>query len=645
MIPSPLRLHRFLSRSFSVLKSSPVRRMAVVTNLRDPNTLSNYNNWRSTHITANFDILFDQKKLVGNVVHRFKSTTDAESREIILDTSYLDIGSVKVNGQPSKWELMSPLAPFGTPLKISLDKAVELNETIEVDIAVKTTEKCTALQWLTPAQTSNKKHPYMFSQCQAIHARSIFPCQDTPDVKSTFDFNITSPLPVMTSGLPLRDSSENPQSGNRLYRFNQSVPIPSYLFAIASGDVSEAPIGPRSVVATSPDKLEDCKWELEADTETFITTIEKIVYPYAWGEYNVLILPPSFPYGGMENPIFTFATPSIISKDRENIDVIAHELAHSWSGNLVTNASWEHFWLNEGWTVYLERRVCDFIVFGLTILTGSCIDAGCNAYRHFSAIIGWKSLTDSIEHFGHDHEFTKLVTDLKGKDPDDAFSSIPYEKGFNFLFHLENLVGKPKFDKFIPHYFTVFKMKSLDSYEFKATILDFFKSDAEASKLGSTLLVCPPKPQFDTSLVDVVYSLAQKWETLHNSSFKPQASDLEGLTANQIVVFLEQVLRWEQPLRPELSKLMGEVYGLAKSDNIEVSNLYFQVGMKAGDESVIEPTTELLGRIGRMKFVRPLFRNLQKINRPVALETFEKYKDFYHPICRGMVEKDLFGKK
>ncbi|KAJ5674878.1 uncharacterized protein N7477_004812 [Penicillium maclennaniae] len=588
--------------------------MAVVTNPRDPNTLSNYNNWRSTHITANFDILFDQKKLVGNVVHRFKSTTDAESREIILDTSYLDIGSVKVNGQPSKWELMSSLAPFGTPLRICLDKAVELNGTVEVDIAVKTTEKCTALQWLTPAQTSNKKHPYMFSQCQAIHARSIFPCQDTPDVKSTFDFNITSPLPVMTSGLPLRDSSETP-------------PIrKAYLFAIASGDVSEAPIGPRSVVATSPDKLEECKWELEADTETFINTIEKIVYPYAWGEYNVLILPPSFPYGGMENPIFTFATPSIISKDRENIDVIAHELAHSWSGNLVTNASWEHFWLNEGWTVYLERRI-------LAAIHGE-------AYRHFSAIIGWKSLTDSVEHFGHDHEFTKLVTDLKGKDPDDAFSSIPYEKGFNFLFHLENLVGKPKFDKFIPHYFTVFKMKSLDSYEFKATILDFFNSDSEASKLLNDL---DWDKWFYTP--DVVYSLAQKWETLPNSSFKPQASDLEGLTANQIVVFLEQILRWEQPLRPELSKLMGEVYGLSKSENIEVSNLYFQVGMKAGDESVIEPTTELLGRIGRMKFVRPLFRNLQKINRPVALETFEKYKDFYHPICRGMVEKDLFGKK
>ncbi|CAL5874870.1 uncharacterized protein PFLUO_LOCUS9172 [Penicillium psychrofluorescens] len=606
---------------------------------RDPNTLSNYNNWRSTHITANLDIRFDQKLLAGNVVHQFKSITDAQSREIILDTSHLDIGAVKVDGKPSQWELLPQLEPFGTPLKITLEQGVKLNGTVEVEIAVKTTARCTALQWLTPAQTSNKKHPYMFSQCQAIHARSIFPCQDTPDVKSTFDFNITSPLPVIASGLPIRQSSVTSQSGNQLYRFHQSIPIPSYLFALASGDVAEAPIGPRSVVATSPDELAGCKWELENDTENFITTIEKIVYPYVWGEYNVLILPPSFPYGGMENPIFTFATPSIISKDRENIDVIAHELAHSWSGNLVTNASWEHFWLNEGWTVYLERRI-------LAAIHGE-------PYRHFSAIIGWKALTDAMEHFGHDHEFTKLVVDLKGKDPDDAFSSIPYEKGFNFLFHLENLVGKQQWDKFIPHYFTVFKTKSLDSYEFKATVLDFFKSDAETSKALNELdwdrwfyaPGLPPKPTFDTSLVDVVYELAQKWKSLPGSSFKPMASDIQDLTANQIVVFLEQVLRFEQPLQPELSKLMGEVYGLTKSENIEVANLYFQVGLKTGDESVIEPTTELLGRIGRMKFVRPLYRNLQKINRPVALATFEKHRDFYHPICRAMVEKDLFGKK
>ena len=171
----------------------------------------------------------------------------------------------------------------------------------------------------------------------------------------------------------------------------------------------------------------------------------------------------------MENPVFTFATPTFISGDRANVDVVAHELAHSWSGNLVSCASWEHFWLNEGWTVYLERRIQAAVHKDDKI-------------RDFSALIGWKALSDSIAQFGEDHEYTKMIPDLKGKDPDDAFSSIPYEKGFVFLYHLEKLVGIEKWDKFIPHYFTTFKERSLDSYEFKATLLDFFASDSDASK-------------------------------------------------------------------------------------------------------------------------------------------------------------------
>jgi leukotriene-A4 hydrolase len=285
----------------------------------------------------------------------------------------------------------------------------------------------------------------MFSQCQAIHNRSIFPCQDTPDVKSTYEFKIRSSLPVVASGLStgatLFEQGEKGESGTLQYSFLQEIPMPSYLFALASGDIATASIGPRSVVSTGPEELSDAKWEFEADTEKFIQVAEKLVYPYKWTQYNVLVLPPSFPYGGMENPVFTFATPTVVSGDRENIDVIAHELSHSWSGNLVSNASWEHFWLNEGWTTYLERRI------------GAAVHG--ESHRDFSAIIGWKALQDSVANFGEDHEFTKLVIDLKGKDPDDAFSSIPYEKGFHFLYYLEKLVGKSTWDKFIPHYFTI----------------------------------------------------------------------------------------------------------------------------------------------------------------------------------------------
>lgn len=357
--------------------------MATINMPRDPNTLSNYNNWKTKHTIANFTIDFKKQRLTGSVHLQLESLTDKESEEIVLDTSFLDVQDISVNGSKSKdWVVKDPFEPYGSPLSIKISGGAAKGSVVVVDISLSTTDKCTALQWMTPSQTSNKKFPYMFSQCQAIHNRSIFPCQDTPDVKSTYEFRIRSPLPVVASGLSTGASSfihgKDGESGTLLYSFRQDIPMPSYLFALASGDIATASIGPRSLVSTGPEELSDAKWELEADTERFIEVAEKLVMPYQWTQYNVLVLPPSFPYGGMENPVFTFATPTIISGDRENVDVIAHELSHSWSGNLVSNASWEHFWLNEGWTTYLERRL-QAAVHG-------------ESHRDFSAIIGWKAL-------------------------------------------------------------------------------------------------------------------------------------------------------------------------------------------------------------------------------------------------------------
>ena len=279
----------------------------IINKPRDPNTLSNYNNWRTVHTSTNFDILFDEQKLKGSVTHSFESITDGESDEILLDTSHIRINNVIADGKSAEWETFKRLEPYGSPLKIKLGRKLKLKEKIDVEIEVETTSSCTALQWLTPAQTSNKKHPYIFSQCQAIHARSIFPCQDTPDVKATFDFSIKSPLPVIASGIGAETNATSPSANgsSQLYKFHQKVPIPSYLFALASGDIATANVGNRSKVATGPDELKNCKWELEEDTEKFLQAGESLVYPYAWGEYNVLVLPPSFPYGGMENPVYS----------------------------------------------------------------------------------------------------------------------------------------------------------------------------------------------------------------------------------------------------------------------------------------------------------------------------------------------------
>jgi leukotriene-A4 hydrolase len=231
-IPSPLSFHfcRPTCHSLPFVRQQ-YRSMANITSNppRDPNTLSNYNNWRTAHTTANFEILFEEQRLSGNVVLTLKSITNPETKEIVLDTSYLDISEIKVNGNPAKWELLPRMEPYGSALKISLESGIPADQTVEVLIYLSTTKSCTALQWLNPAQTSNKKHPYMFSQCQAIHARSVFPCQDTPDVKSTFDFNITSHLPVIASGLssPTNPTSPSPSSNPQLYKFHQPLPIPS----------------------------------------------------------------------------------------------------------------------------------------------------------------------------------------------------------------------------------------------------------------------------------------------------------------------------------------------------------------------------------------------------------------------------------
>jgi leukotriene-A4 hydrolase len=613
----------------------------VVGTPRDPNTLSNYHNFVTRHTTATFEIDFEKRILKGGVVLTLESLTDKESKEVTLDASYLAIEEVNVNGKKAEWTLKDRVEPYGNPLAIKLNEGIVRGEKIEIGIKLQTTEKCTALQWMTKAQTSNKKHPYMFSQCQAIHARSIFPCQDTPDVKSTFNFAIRSPLPVLASGLPTGQTDY--QEGTLLYTFEQKVPIPSYLFAIASGDIACASIGPRSTVWSGPEELLACQKELENEIEPFMDAIEAVVSPkYQWTQYNCLILPPSFPYGGMENPVWTYATPSIISGDKQNVDVIAHELSHSWSGNLVSAASWEHFWLNEGWTTYLERRI-QAAIHG-------------EAYRDFSSIIGWKALKDSIDRYGEDHPYTKLVVDLKGNDPDDAFSTIPYEKGFHALYAFELLLGKSKWDKFIPHYFEAFKFKSIDSYDFKACLLDFFASDAEANKKlrefdWDKLFYAtgyPTKPDFDDTMVKGCYELADKWKARlsgGDKSFEPKASDIEGWVANQSVVFIETLQLFGSSFTPAEVNLLGKTYGYSATQNIEVVARFFALGLMVKTPEVYEPTAELLGKIGRMKFVRPLFRGLEAADRDLAIKTFEKNKDFYHPICRQMVEKDLFGEE
>lgn len=303
---------------------------------------------------------------------------------------------------------------FGSPLKISLATPVPPSTPFLVKISYKTSPACTAAQWLTAAQTASKTHPYLFTQCQAIHARSLLPCQDTPGVKATYSARVSVPeaLTAVMSGLP--SGAREVTDGRALHRFAQPVPVPSYLIALAVGNLVSKRVGPRSHVWSEPAMVEAAAWEFEG-TERFIATAEDLVGPYVWRVFDLLVLPPSFPYGGMENPNLTFVTPTLLAGDRSLVGVVAHEISHSWSGNLVSCKNWEGFWLNEGWTVFLERKI-------IGRLQGE-------QARQFSSVIGWNAMKGSVEHFGSENPLTKLVLDLRGVDPDDSFSSIPYEKG------------------------------------------------------------------------------------------------------------------------------------------------------------------------------------------------------------------------
>lgn len=604
----------------------------------DPSTLSNYHLFALSKTVLSFKVDWNHQVVTGVADYYLEPKKDTQ--ELVFDTSFLSVDSVRIGSDDIKFSIGERKGPLGAPLTIA--NPFKAGDAVKLTIDFSTTNDCTALQWLNPEQTSGKKAPYMFSQCQSIHARSLYPCFDTPGLKSHIQYFIQSAHPVVASGVAKpTPESEIPHkdffSGNdEIFFFDQTVPIPSYLVAVASGDLSSAPIGPRSDVYCEPSNLKACQYEFEADTESFIQTAEKIVFPYEWHTYNVLVLPPSFPFGGMENPNITFATPSLISGDRQNVDVISHELAHSWSGNLVTNCSWEHFWLNEGWTVYLERRI-------LAATHGE-------EHRHLSAIIGWSDFEKAVKVM--DAEFTKLIVNLKGNiDPDDSYSTVPYEKGFNFLFYLENLLGgKAEFDPFIPYYFNKFKYKSLDSYQFKETLYEFFTSkkdildsidwDTWFNKPG-----LPPKPKFDTTLVDEIYSLVNKWISADSNDLsKFSHKDIESWTTTQYQVFLDEISAQfdsVQVSKPDFVNALNKAYRFEESQNMEVTFRYYSLTLQAEMKDKYEIISEWLGSVGRMKYVRPVIRLLNEVDHDLAVKTFNKYEKFYHPICRSMLKKDL----
>eukprot|EP00238_Polyblepharides_amylifera_P013066 CAMPEP_0196598586 /NCGR_PEP_ID=MMETSP1081-20130531/94402_1 /TAXON_ID=36882 /ORGANISM="Pyramimonas amylifera, Strain CCMP720" /LENGTH=713 /DNA_ID=CAMNT_0041924299 /DNA_START=49 /DNA_END=2191 /DNA_ORIENTATION=+ len=411
----------------------------------DPSSFANLHEVRVKHINMDLDVRFDTKTIDG-FVQLDATIEETGACQLCLDTRDLTLHQVVLMegenvGGALEYKVAEETKALGSKLTVKLPSSLSKGDSVRVGIKYSTSPTCTAVQFLDPKQTAEGTHPYLFSQCQAIHARSLLPCQDTPGAKMSYSATVWVPeeLTALMSAIPVDiPQSETTAKGHRngsvakkAFSFEQKVPIPSYLLALAAGKLESREIGPRSRVWSEASMVAAGEYEF-ADTEKYLVAAESIAGDYVWGRYDILLLPPSFPYGGMENPCLTFVTPTLLAGDRSQANVIAHEIAHSWCGNLVTNRTWEHFWMNEGFTVFLERKI-------LGRMSGE-------PTLQFHALSGLRNLESAVQSFGDDAKgYTQLVPDLSGGgDPDDAFSKVPYEKGFNFLYYLQTTVGGGK---------------------------------------------------------------------------------------------------------------------------------------------------------------------------------------------------------
>lgn len=410
---------------------------------QDSHTFSNPQAAVVKHLDLDIKVDFDTQTIAGKASWTIDNLS--KGNEIILDENTLNISKVTLgkDEKATTFTLGDEVKFHGKPLHISIKP-----NTTQVNIYYSTTKDAIALQWLKPEQTADKKYPFLFSQGESIWSRTWIPCQDSPAIRFTYKAKVSVPKELMAVM-----SAVNPQQKNNtgIYTFSQTKAIPSYLMAIAVGDIGFKSIDQRTGVYAEKSVLNKATWEF-GQLGQMVTAAEKLFGPYRWGRYDVLVLPPSFPYGGMENPNLTFLTPGVIAGDRSLTSLLAHELGHSWSGNLVTNATWNDVWLNEGFTTYVEHRIGEAI-FGIQ-------------EAKMQDVLSRKSLQDNMEAYGPKNPATQLKVKVDGLNADESLSDIPYEKGYAFLQTVENAVGRKAFDQFITEYFNAHAFQSITTEDF-----------------------------------------------------------------------------------------------------------------------------------------------------------------------------------
>eukprot|EP00055_Hartaetosiga_balthica_P000176 m.135878 g.135878 ORF g.135878 m.135878 type:complete len:615 (-) comp10274_c0_seq1:190-2034(-) len=587
-----------------------------------------------THFSLDVSVDFFKHQISGKVTHTVHIRGD-DVRVLHLDNRGCDIDNAVFVETGEKLEVVQKPTALGSDVSVYLPSGIENGSEVKVQLEFSTDKDATAVQWLDTEQTQDKTHAFMFSQCQAIHARSLVPCQDTPAHKCTYDarVRVEEGVTVLMSAEGVSDEVENVEDEAPIkfhsFQFVQKIAIPSYLLAIVAGHITSRDLSNRCRVWSEHAVIEKSAYEFE-EVESLLQCAEGLLGEYEWGRYDMVVLPPSFPYGGMENPMLTFLTPTLLAGDRSLVNVVAHEIIHSWTGNMVTSASWEHFWLNEGFTVFCERKVAQR-------MEG-------NPARHLGLIEGHQHLQEYVTRMGNDHDYTKLCPSFDGTvDPDDVFSIVPYEKGSLFLVYIETLVGEKDMEEFLKAYVLKFRHKSITTDDFREFLNEFFasKKDSLSAIDWDMWLHAPGMPsvdvKFDNTLMKEVDVVSK--ELLNIDTDWENASWHYTLNCMQECVLYDALLAGDG-VSPQVAKFLAKHRIV---ENREITFRVLQLCLKAGLNDVNDEVIAFLASQGRMKFVRPLYRSFAAVpgNTSLAQEVFAKYRNFYHNIASAMIAKDL----
>ncbi len=593
---------------------------------RDYFTQSNYRQFRLQHLALDLDVDFDAQQLQGQAELHLQRL-DPLADEVVLDSRGLNIEAVTLVPEGGEQQALpfavgETLPVVGEAIRISLPPELRNQTSLAIRLRYRTGPDPSAIMWLTPDMTAGGEHPFMFTQSQAIHARSWVPLQDTPAVRFTYEAQIYTPenlLAVMSA-----DNDPAAERGGE-YHFSMPQPIPSYLMALAVGNLYFTSFGERTGVYAEPEILDKAAWEF-ADTEDMLLAAEAIYGPYEWGRYDLLILPPSFPFGGMENPRLSFITPSVIAGDRSLVSLIAHELAHSWSGNLVSNATWRDIWLNEGTTSYLEARLME-VLFG-------------KERADEERVLSYLSLLETLQSVKP--EMQPLAPRMDGGDPDEGQGGLQYSKGQLLLETLEARFGRERFDAYMADYFQHFAWQAITTEQFleyiDQNLLQTHPGTVSREELEQWLYQpgIPDDAQVPQSAsLDAIDAMSREWAMGEIASAALPAADWSP----------QGVVRFLNALPADLSERqlaeLDAAVGLSSSGNVEIARSWFIQVAKRRHQPAYAAMEDYLSRYGRTRLVEPVYKALAQNGQDQALarSLFSQNRESYHPVTRDAISK------